>query len=231
MLFAVSAIAASAGVWTLTEPRPRQQRRRIPWGNDDLIWFGSFGAAALAVSLSRPQLVLVMFPLAMVLAMVVRAQQRKRAQEQRRNAISSELPVVVELMALAVSAGESPTSAISRVAQVSHGELGRSLQRTMEAISDGTTLVRALEFLKADCQHYQVDRFVDSVILGYERGTSLNDVLHAQALDTRESFRRSLIEHSARAEIRMMVPIVFLIMPVTILFALFPSLYALTQAQ
>jgi tight adherence protein C len=39
----------------------------------------------------------------------------------------------------------------------------------------------------------------------------------------REGGRRALIEEGARKEILMMVPVVFLILPVTILFALFPG--------
>ncbi|MBA2532442.1 MAG: hypothetical protein H0V23_10115 [Nocardioidaceae bacterium] len=42
------------------------------------------------------------------------------------------------------------------------------------------------------------------------------DVLHAQAGDVREAQRRELIETGARKEVVMMMPVVFLILPVTV---------------
>ena len=63
------------------------------------------------------------------------------------------------------------------------------------------------------------DAFVATAV---ERGTPLADVLHAQAADDREAGRRELIESAARREVLMMVPVVFLVLPVTILFAFSP---------
>ena len=61
------------------------------------------------------------------------------------------------------------------------------------------------------------------VAVAVERGTPLADVLHAQAADVREAGRRELIEAAARKEVAMMVPVVFLVLPVTVLFAFFPG--------
>jgi tight adherence protein C len=52
-------------------------------------------------------------------------------------------------------------------------------------------------------------------------------VLHAQAGDVREARRRALIESGARREIAMMVPVVFLVLPTTILFAFWPGVIGL----
>jgi tight adherence protein C len=60
-----------------------------------------------------------------------------------------------------------------------------------------------------------------------ERGTPLADVLHAQAADVREAGRRLLIETAARKEIAMMAPVVFFVLPVTILFAFYPGVLGL----
>jgi tight adherence protein C len=45
-------------------------------------------------------------------------------------------------------------------------------------------------------------------------------VLHAQAADVREAGRRELIETAARKEVFMMVPVVFLVLPITVLFTI-----------
>jgi tight adherence protein C len=51
--------------------------------------------------------------------------------------------------------------------------------------------------------------------------------MHAQAADVREAGRRSLIEAGARKEVLMMVPVVFLVLPVTVLFAFWPGVVGL----
>jgi tight adherence protein C len=72
-----------------------------------------------------------------------------------------------------------------------------------------------------------VARFAQGVSVAVERGTPLADVLHAQAADVREAGRRELIETAARREVLMMVPVVFLVLPVTVLFAFWPGVVGL----
>jgi tight adherence protein C len=55
----------------------------------------------------------------------------------------------------------------------------------------------------------------------------LADVLRAQAQDVREVGRRELMESGGRKEVAMMVPVVFFILPVTVVFAVFPSMVVL----
>ena len=57
----------------------------------------------------------------------------------------------------------------------------------------------------------------------------LAEVLRAQAADVREAGKRRLLEAGGRKEIAMMVPVVFLVLPVTVLFALFPGLISIVS--
>ena len=57
-----------------------------------------------------------------------------------------------------------------------------------------------------------------------ERGTPLADVVRAQAQDVRELSKRELMEAAGRKEVHMMVPLVFGILPLTVLFAVFPGI-------
>jgi tight adherence protein C len=69
-----------------------------------------------------------------------------------------------------------------------------------------------------------VTRFVDGITVAVDRGTPLADVLRAQASDAREVRKRTLMDVGGRKEILMLVPVVFLVLPVTVLFALYPGL-------
>ena len=66
-------------------------------------------------------------------------------------------------------------------------------------------------------------RFVDGIVIAVERGTPFADVLRAQAQDVREAGRRLVMEAGGKKEIAMMVPVVFLVLPITVLFAVYPG--------
>jgi len=150
----------------------------------------------------------------------------------REELLLAEFPVVAELLALAVTAGESPTAAIARVTRLSGGELARELGGALGRARAGVPLVEALQQVADRTSLDALARFVDGVIVAVERGTPLAEVLRAQAADVREAGKRRLLEAGGAKEIQMMVPVVFLVLPVTVLFALFPGLISIvTLAQ
>jgi tight adherence protein C len=94
-------------------------------------------------------------------------------------------------------------------------------------IRSGSPALEALEALKDRLPDYSMVRFVDALCTGIERGAPLADVLRAQADDVREARRRRLIEMGGKREVLMLVPVVFLIMPVVVIFVLLPGLASL----
>jgi tight adherence protein C len=148
-----------------------------------------------------------------------------RSRERR---ILAEFPTIAELLALAVAAGESPVSALERVVKRSGGELSTDLGRVLAAIRTGEPVAAAFDRLAARSGLPLVARFAQGIAVAVERGTPLADVLHAQAADVREAGRRELIEIAARREVFMMVPVVFLVLPVTVLFAFWPGVVGLS---
>jgi tight adherence protein C len=146
----------------------------------------------------------------------------------RRDRIRAELPTIAELLALAVAAGEGATGALERVAGVAHGELADELRRALGDLRSGSSLIEALESVAARLDLPELGRFVDGIAVAVDRGTPLSSVLQAQAADVREAHRRELIEIGGRRDIAMMVPVVFLVLPLSVLFALFPGFYGIT---
>ncbi len=140
----------------------------------------------------------------------------------------AEFPTVAELLALAVTAGEGPVGALERVCRISGGELTEELRTALGEARTGASLVQALDGVAARTALAPLGRFADGVAIALERGTPLAEVLRAQAGDVREAAKRALLESGGRREIAMMVPVVFLVLPVTILFAVFPGFYGLT---
>ncbi|WP_250284353.1 MULTISPECIES: type II secretion system F family protein [unclassified Frankia] len=151
-----------------------------------------------------------------------------RAIREREERILIEFPTVAELLALAVTAGESPIGALERVSRLSHGELGRELRLALADARAGATLVQALEGMATRTTVPSLARFVDGMAVAIERGTPLAEVLRAQAVDVREAGKRQLLEAGGRKEIAMMVPVVFFVLPTTVIFAFYPALVSLS---
>ena len=150
-----------------------------------------------------------------------------RAAERHQQEMLTELPAVAELLALAVSAGEGPLAALERVARTTRGALTHEIRALLAEIRSGTPMVVALERLAARSSQPAVSRFAEGIAVAIDRGTPLADVLRAQAQDAREAARRELMEVGGKKEILMMIPVVFLVLPVTVMFALFPGLVLL----
>ena len=148
----------------------------------------------------------------------------------RERRILTEFAAVAELLALAVAAGEGPVAALDRVVRRSDGALSTDLSRVLAEVRTGEPVGSAFDRLAASTGLPLVSRFAQAVAVAVERGTPLADVLHAQAGDVREAGRRELIETAARREVLMMVPVVFLVLPVTVLFAFWPGLVGLSLA-
>jgi tight adherence protein C len=192
---------------------------------------GALGLLLVAVATGRrpgagPALLL---PLAAACAGVAACDHRLSTQGRARQVrLQLELPTVAELVALAVAAGEGPAAAIGRVARLCPGDLGRELARTLADIRVGVPLTTALRTLADRHELMPLRRFVAGVVVAVERGTPLAEVLRAQAVDALVQWRRELVESAARREVAMLVPVVFLVLPVSVVFALFPGFYGLS---
>jgi tight adherence protein C len=150
-----------------------------------------------------------------------------RAVRRREERMTAEFPTVAELLALSVSAGEGAVGALERVARTCAGELSGELRRTLAEARAGASLVQALQGMADRTSLPGLARFVDGVAVAVERGTPLAEVLRAQAQDARDEGRRALMERGGKQEVAMMVPVVFLVLPVTVVFAVYPGLAVL----
>ncbi|WP_018155386.1 type II secretion system F family protein [Demetria terragena] len=155
---------------------------------------------------------------------VARDQKLSRDASKREERILAEFPSVAEMLALAITAGEGAAAALDRVTRLSRGELSGELGRCLADARAGATLPQALQGLADRTGIPSLARFVDGIVVAVERGTPLADVMRAQAQDARDAGKQLLLEEGGRREIAMMIPVVFLVLPVTILFAIFPGL-------
>jgi tight adherence protein C len=212
---------------TLEEFRAQQ----VMWGAGGLLAGITVSVFATANGGFRPVPLLVLCLVAAVSGVLARDRWLSREVARREERMMAEFPTIAELLALAVAAGEGATGALERVTRISRGELARELGRALADARAGASLVQALQGIATRTSLPPLARFVDGVAIAVERGTPLADVLRAQAVDVREAGKRALLEAGGRKEIAMMVPVVFLVLPVTVLFALFPGFFGFSFAS
>ncbi|MFT2692609.1 type II secretion system F family protein [Clavibacter zhangzhiyongii] len=184
------------------------------------------GAALLGGGLPQTQIVAIPV-VAGIAGLVACDRVLERSAKRRLARISAELPTVLEFLALSLAAGEGLLDALRRVACVGSGELAEELGRVVADVGTGIPVARAFEDLARRLALPAVSRLVDQLAGSLERGTPLAEVLRAQAQDAREVAKRDLLESAGRKEVGMLVPLVFLILPLTIVFALFPGILVL----
>ncbi|WP_460521432.1 type II secretion system F family protein [Humibacter antri] len=141
--------------------------------------------------------------------------------------MTEEFPTILELLTLSLSAGEGILDAMRRVARSGSGALAAELGRVVAETGMGVPLTTALSQASRDIRLPQFTRCVDAVVTALERGTPVVEVLRAQATDARDAAKRGLLEQAGKKEIGMLIPLVFLILPVTVLFAVFPGIVVL----
>ncbi|WP_136054057.1 type II secretion system F family protein [Microbacterium sp. K24] len=188
---------------------------------------GSLAVIALALA-GRMSVPVTIIPiLSGALAAIGYDMQLSARAKSRRARLTDELPTTLEFLALCLSAGEGFLDSLRRVAAVGSGELTAELRQVVLAAGTGSPLADALGEMSGRLQLPGLSRAVDQVIAALEHGAPLAGVLHAQAGDAREDAKRTLIEQAGRKEILMLLPLVFLILPLSVVFAIYPGLFIL----
>ena len=144
--------------------------------------------------------------------------------KKRRELIESEFPAIIEMLTLAIAAGETPLNAMLRIANSADGQLPKEFQLVVAGVRSGLPINEALDAMGRRVKSVMIRRFVDALVTATLRGAPLVEVLSRHAVEARGNQRNRVMGAAGKAEISMMIPVVFLILPISILFALWPSL-------
>ena len=201
---------------------------------EQLVWalcglgLGILVSTVGATNRTLPAVILIAAPIAGAAAgAIARDALLKRSARARLERISAELPTVLEFMSLTLSAGEGILDSIRRVGRVGSGELSREFRSVVGSVHTGIPLGTALAELARRIDLPALTRCVEQLAAALERGSPLAEVLRAQAQDARDEAKRSLLAVAGKKEVAMLVPLVFLILPLSVLFAIFPGIFVL----
>jgi tight adherence protein C len=148
----------------------------------------------------------------------------------QRTAVVMELPAILDLLAIATSAGLALEQALSVVARQSSGVVGTELRRIeREMALTQLTLAEALGRLGDRLATPEVASVVSQLQAAHEQGLPLSHTLAAQADALRERKRLHIVEEGGKASVRMVLPIAVFVLPVLFVVLLLPAAVELMQ--
>lgn len=147
-----------------------------------------------------------------------------RRMASRRTLMLMELPILLDMLAIATSAGLALEQALGQVARQSQGEVAQELQRAARELALGRGSV--MEVLEAMAERNAVPElaaFVGQLRAAHEQGIPLVQTLATQAEALREQKRLRIVEEGGKASIRMVLPVALFILPVLFVVLLLPA--------
>jgi tight adherence protein C len=140
-----------------------------------------------------------------------------------RRQIDAELPDLIDLACGALLTGQSLHAAIERVASRSNSLVAVELQVFLRNLSLGQSLSSELAALCERNPTAAMKEFVNKISLSIARGTPLAESFEALSASLRERRAFDLLKRAGANETKMLIPLVALVLPTTVLFALYPS--------
>jgi Flp pilus assembly protein TadB len=150
--------------------------------------------------------------------------------EVKESEINEELVNILQMLSIMISAGESPMMALRYISQRSVGYIPKLIAQSFSKYESGRNLAQTLEQIAIATGSSQVRRLTNSIQIAIQRGTPILDVLNNQVQSLNKQINLALLKKSGKSEITLLIPVVFLILPVSISFAIWPSIYGLNQA-
>jgi tight adherence protein C len=154
----------------------------------------------------------------------------ERLARRRVNQLRRGLPAAIDLMVLAVEAGQSLDAAMleaSRGLRVTHPDLASELTQLHLELRNNPSRVEALHNFAARGRDIELKKFT-SLLLDTDRfGTSLGPALRTHGKYLRTRFRQSAQERARKVGVKLIFPVFFLIFPSVILVTLGPAVILL----
>ncbi|MEP6952883.1 MAG: type II secretion system F family protein [Solirubrobacteraceae bacterium] len=135
----------------------------------------------------------------------------------RRGAMTAELAVVLDLVAVAADAGLTPMRALAEVGRRGRGALATELRATATRAALGAPHAEALAPLSARCPVEGIDALVGAVARAERHGAPLAPGVRALAVDAQARAAQRLRDRAARAAPKIQLVVALLLVPAVML--------------
>ena len=147
---------------------------------------------------------------------------RRRAARRMERTVEHELPVTIDLLAVAVGAGCTPYLAVDVAATWSPPTLAAQLAGVVRACTMGRSFADALDDLAVRVP--PIRPLADALLASERFGAAVGDALIRLAAEQRSVLRRRAETRARTVPVRLLFPLVFLVLPAFGLLTVVPAL-------
>lgn len=184
---------------------------------------GVFGASAYLSSAGASRTNLLVAGLMVLLLTMAPDAKIKRMADDRRKAITNELPDVLDQLTVTVEAGMSFDGAVLRAGQEGRGILATELLKAVNDMQLGLSRGEALQAMSDRTDVADLRQFVTAVRQAEKHGFPLANILRLQALELRDRRRARAEERAMQVPVKITFPLVFCILPALFVVILGPA--------
>jgi tight adherence protein C len=149
----------------------------------------------------------------------VRRRARARAQE-----IEREIPNLIDQLVVTLEAGIGFSSSLQLAATRFKGALGEEMRLTLQEQRMGVELKESLTNLRERIDSPNLKSFVRSIVQGERLGVSIGSVMRDLSIDMRKRRRQRAEEQAQKTPVKILIPLIFLILPSLFIVVLAPPL-------
>lgn len=142
----------------------------------------------------------------------------------RRTRAVMELPVLLDLLTIAASAGLALEQALALVARQGQGAVAQELRHAVREMALGQrSMVEALEAMAERAAVPELTSVVGQLKAAHQQGLPLVQTLSSQAEALREQKRLRIVAEGGKASVKMVLPVALFILPVLFVVLLVPA--------
>jgi tight adherence protein C len=199
------------------------------WSVDELVGAKLLGASVTLAAAPVAPIPPLLLPVA-VLAWRAPELALTRLARRRRTAASHEVPLFLDLLAVATSAGLAPQLAVRTAAEPLTGPLADDLRDAIARVDLGGRWRGELGGLADRLALEDLRRAAAVLGRSESLGSALADEVGRLAADVREARRARATERARTAPVKMLFPLVFLILPAFLLLTVVPVLLSTVRS-
>lgn len=148
----------------------------------------------------------------------------ERRMAARRTRMLMELPVLLDMLTIAASAGLALEQALGLVARQSQGAVAQELRHVVRELALGRgSVIEGLDSMAERNGIPELNTFAGQLRAAHEQGIPLVHTLATQAGALREQKRLRIVEEGGKATVRMVLPVAVFILPVLFVVLLLPA--------
>ena len=145
----------------------------------------------------------------------------------KQNNLNYELVALMQVAIVLISAGETPINSVKLAAERAEGVIAQTLNKAFSRNFNNVEIVKILRLIAREAKSDSLNRMALSIQNAIDRGAPLIDVLQNQIRAMQSKNHAHLLKIAGRRELLLLLPVVFILMPISILFVIWPSIYQL----